>query len=527
MPTSYPAAPSRATFPLPHPGILFSSERAPASRKSEPVFGAPEARNASVCGDASKGQESSIHAGCSPVLGGSLGKNRHTPPSAAQRAEPDSSSFPSFDSLPLAPVAVSRRAPNRALVRVATASRLMAGHWASTGENLAGSSVMGCGRWRAYGSDPLTAEIEVPHGGHPRMLGHFICGGTWVCDPCARARVAQVRSWTRAALIPALDAHGMTGALVTLTLAHSYEDDWAQVVHGLLRAFSLMDRRMSKAYKKIGSMGKLRALEAPVGRHGLHPHLHLLLTYKKGADLAGIEVAMRDAWNVAVGQVGGRCNEHGFDFKPDCVNDYVAKMEVSHELASHGTKQARGKGLLLGQLLDRAAVNDEKSAAEWVRAVAALGGRNRFQAGGLPKKLGILSPSEWEDTQRGVERAEAAALLPEPVRITYPQERHMRATGTAAGRAGLAMILRSSRTADPVRVVRVVAALCAEVDRKESGADAGQQLARCTDADYQAVVDAAAVRRLQPSEVPMYLSAKRRGFTCAAVAVGPLVEASG
>jgi hypothetical protein len=113
-------------------------------------------------------------------------------------------------------------------------------------------------------------------------------------------------------------------------------------------------------------------------------------------------------------------------------------------------------------------VNDKKSAAEWVRAIAALGGRNRFQSGALPKKLGILPPSEWEDSERDLERAEAAALLPEPVRITYPQERHMRATGSSAGRAGLALILRSARAADPVRVVRVVAALCAEVDRKES-----------------------------------------------------------
>jgi hypothetical protein len=122
----------------------------------------------------------------------------------------------------------------------------------------------------------------------------------------------------------------MTGALVTLTLAHAYADDWARVVDSLLTAFGLLDKRMSKHYKKIGSMGKLRALEAPVGVNGLHPHLHVLLTYKKGADLAGLESAMRDAWTVAVGQVGGRVNDHGFDFKPDCVNDYVAKMETSH-----------------------------------------------------------------------------------------------------------------------------------------------------------------------------------------------------
>ena len=35
---------------------------------------------------------------------------------------------------------------------------------------LAGSSVIGCGRWRAYGADSTIAEIQVDHRG-PRLLG--------------------------------------------------------------------------------------------------------------------------------------------------------------------------------------------------------------------------------------------------------------------------------------------------------------------------------------------------------------------
>ena len=426
-----------------------------------------------------------------PELGGPaafLGKNRASPPYRPQ---------------------------NREFVRVATASRLMASHWKNTGNNLKGSSVLGCGRWRNYGADPNIAEIEIPHGAAPRMLGHFACRSAWSCDHCARARVSQTRSWLRGALIPAMDKAGLSGALLTFTIAHAYGDDWAEVVERLYKAFALFDRRMAKWYKKIGCVGKLKALEAPVGANGLHPHLHVLMTYAQGVDLVEIEAAMRSAWSKAVAEVGGKVNEHGFDFKADCVNDYLTKMETSHELASHGTKKARGKGRLLGQLLDRAAVGDQRAGAEWLRAQGALGGRMRFHAGGLPKKLEIPCPSEWEDESRQAELDAEQAERPEPARITYPQVHHLKATGTT-GRAGLAVILRSARSADPAKVLRVVAALCAEVDRKEVAADTVQRFADWTDDHFQAIVDAAGLRRMSPDEVPAYIEAKARGFVISA-----------
>lgn len=413
-----------------------------------------------------------------------LGKNRASPPSTPK---------------------------NREYIRVAVASRLMAGHWKTTGQNLKGSSVLGCGRWRNYGADPNIAEIEIPVEGSPRMLGHFACRSAWSCDHCARARVSQTRSWLRGALIPAMDKAGLSGALVTFTIAHAYGDDWGDVVDRLYKAFSLFDRRMAKWYKKVGCLGKLKALEAPIGANGLHPHLHVLMTYQAGTDLMELEAAMRLAWSKAVAEVGGRVNEHGFDFKADCVNDYATKLETSHELASHGTKKARGKGRLLGQLLDRAAVGDKTAGAEWLRGQSALGGRMRFHAGGLPKKLGIPCPSDWEDEERAEREESESVDRPEPVRISYPQVHHLKATGTT-GRAGLAVILRAARSGDSEKVRRVVGALCAEVDRKEVAAGVVQRFADWTDDHFQRIVDAAGVRRLSPDEVPGYIESKAQGF---------------
>ena len=435
-----------------------------------------------------------VHGGVAvPPPGGSagvrspaLGKNRDTPPSSPK---------------------------NREFVRVATASRLMADHWNATGKNIKGSSVLGCGRWRKYGVNPDIAEIEVPAEGAPRMVDHFLCKATWACEHCGAIRAAQMRSWLRAELLPAMEKANLSGALVTFTLSHSYADDWAKVVDLLSDAFKRCDKRMAKWYKKVGSVGKVKALEAPIGLNGLHPHLHVLLTYKKGADLIGIESAMRAAWSKSVAELGGNVNNHGFDFKPDCANDYLAKRATAHELSAQGTKKSRGKGKLLGQVLDSAALGDKKASEEWIRAQIALGGSKRFQAGGLPKKLGITCPSKWEDEEHLSKLEAKKEALPEPVRITYPQCFHLKATGTGHKRPGLAIILRSARGANRQKVLATVKALCAEVVAFEARGG-WRSFSDWTDEQFQAIVNEAGQRVLKPDEVSAYLEAKARGFVC-------------
>lgn len=308
--------------------------------------------------------------------------------------------------------------------------------------------------------------------------------------------------------MPAMDLAGLAGGLLTFTLAHTYSEDWGQVVERLFKAYTLFDRRMSKWYKKLGCYGKLKSLEAPIGINGLHAHLHVLMTYAKDADLSGLVKAMTEAWAKAVEEVGGECNEHGFDFKPDCVNDYVAKIETAHEMASHGTKTARSKGKLVGQLLDRAALGDKKAQAEWLRAMGALGGRMRFHAGNLPKKLGIVCPSEWEDHERNDYNDEQreATETPDPIILRYPQRFHLKATGETSKRAGLAIILRAARKGDIRLLRKTVDALCAEVDRKEDTKK--MSFWDWTDDHFEKLISEASTRPLTSDEVEAYIFGK-------------------
>lgn len=354
-----------------------------------------------------------------------------------------------------------KHSPNRSYIRVSTASRLMAGYFKKNGNNLVGSSVVGCGRWKAYGYDSNTAEIEVGQDG-ARFHGHFKCGSVWTCDQCARARVSQTRSWIRAALIPALDAHGLGAAMMTFTMAHTYDGAWKESIDLLHAAYKLFDKNMARRYKAIGCFGKLKSLEAPVGVHGIHGHFHVLITHAHGADMSTFDALARSEWEKAVARVGGTCNDHGFDLKLNAMADYLAKQELAHEMSNHDTKTARKKGLLLGQLLDRSARGDAKASAEWLRAIEALQGRSRFHAGDIAKKLGIPSCTAWEDEERQEVLAQASADAPEPARIAYPMRDHLKATRPDSPRPGLALILRAARNGDAVKVLQMVDALCRE-----------------------------------------------------------------
>lgn len=353
---------------------------------------------------------------------------------------------------------------NREYIRVATASKLLAGYFHSNKKNLKGSSVVGCGRWKAYGKNPNVAEIVVDDSG-ARMHGHFKCGSVWTCDHCARARVAQTRSWIRGALIPAIEDRKLSASMMTFTMAHTYGECWIQFMKNLHRAYQLFDQRMSRVFKKLGVLGKLKSLEAPIGVNGIHGHFHTLLIHASGVDISAFEDMARAAWHRAIIAVGGHCNEHGFDIKTNAVADYLAKQEISHEMASHGTKSAKSKGLLLGQLLDKAALGDAKASAEWLRAIEALQGRARFHAGDIAKKLNIPNCTDWdiEEAKDNVSD-DVTQVIAQVTEISYSIDKHLKATASDHPRPGLALILRVARSRRLDRVLAVVDALCHEYD---------------------------------------------------------------
>jgi hypothetical protein len=424
------------------------------------------------------------------AAGASLGKHRNTPPAVtAKRYRP--------------------------VVLQGVQQGLMSQYFKKNGTNLRGSSVVGCGRWNA-GKDRTSGRAEFEIGGAKgaRRIQTFRCGSNWTCEVCARANVARYRSWIRAGLMPALEAAGKSASLVTLTLSHHYGENWGEVTRRLLAAFGLWDKRMAKGYKKAGYIGKVKSFEVTVGKNGLHPHFHLLVTHDKDADVEQLEVAMRAAWEKAVTEEGGRCTEHGFDFKANCINDYVAKMESAHELSSQNTKQGRKKGRTLSQLLDAIYRGDQTAAHEWTRAIQALEGVNRFNAGALPKKLGIPTPSEWEDEEEEKDQGELD-LVEDPTVVEFPLDDLLQATHPSLGRPGMAMILRALDRGGEASGRAMVSGLLRDYVRTRVPWTPAW-MSDIAPGSIPAIIETAKTRPLSRDEVAEYLRViKNRSASCA------------
>ncbi|WP_144241656.1 MULTISPECIES: hypothetical protein [Janthinobacterium] len=391
----------------------------------------------------------------------------------------------------------------------------MSQYFKKNGTNLRGSSVVGCGRWNA-GKDRTSGRAEFEIGGAKgaRRIQTFRCGSNWTCEVCARANVARYRSWIRAGLMPALEAAGKSASLVTLTLSHHYGENWGEVTRRLLAAFGLWDKRMAKGYKKAGYIGKVKSFEVTVGKNGLHPHFHLLVTHDKDADVEQLEVAMRAAWEKAVTEEGGRCTEHGFDFKANCINDYVAKMESAHELSSQNTKQGRKKGRTLSQLLDAIYRGDQTAAHEWTRAIQALEGVNRFNAGALPKKLGIPTPSEWEDEEEN-DQGELD-LAEDPTVVDFSLDDLLQATHPSLGRPGMAMILRALDRGGEAGGRAMLEGLLRDYVRTRAPWTPAWMTAAADPGGLPAIIETAKTRPLTRDEVAEYLRViKNRSASCA------------
>ena len=109
---------------------------------------------------------------------------------------------------------------------------------------------------------------------------------------------------------------------------------------------------MRRNFKAIGSLGRIRAMECPVGSNGLHIHMHDLFTYAPGADIEALTAIALTKWKAALRKFGLHCSKRGVDIKAEGDFDprYIAK-----ELAAHDTKgESKSDLVTLFKLLDKA-----------------------------------------------------------------------------------------------------------------------------------------------------------------------------
>ena len=334
-------------------------------------------------------------------------------------------------------------------------------HYRTTRENILGDGLKLCQRAKAHNSNnPHTAYIAVKQQDgiqFAKMHDVAHCGNAHLCAFCSGLKASNIRNWIDHAFLPELKSRGLVTGLMTLTAHHKRESNWAEFVKNFYRAAEAFGKTMRRDFKAVGSLGRVRGMECPVGYNGLHIHLHDLFTYKFGADIDALNATALKKWKAALRQFGLHCSQHGVDIKKDGDFDprYIAK-----ELAAHDTKTDSKSDLVtLFKLLDKSARGDRQAGQDWIRAAKAIQGRDRWNVGQLASKLGIASPSDWKRPEL-VSTTDAA-----PVQlIEYPQSHHMVATSPNSERAGLAFLLRTGRNeaARPGSVQRMALRMCDE-----------------------------------------------------------------
>lgn len=341
------------------------------------------------------------------------------------------------------------------------AARLLTQHYRATRENLLGDGLKLCRRAKAHNStNPDTAYIAVKQtqdGYTTQMHDVAHCGNAHLCPFCSGFKASNMRLWIDHAFLPEVKARGLVCGLMTLTAHHKRESDWGEFAKNFYASLADFANTMRRNFKAIGSLGRVRAMESPVGSNGLHLHIHDLFTYKPGADIDALTAVALTKWKAALRKHGLHCSKRGVDIKKhgDFDPRYIAK-----ELAAHDTKDESKSDLVtLFKLLDKSARGDKQAGQDWIRAAKAIQGRDRWNVGRLAHKLGIPSPSDWKRPEIAPTTDAAPVQL-----IAYPQSHHMVATSPNSERAGLAFILRAARNeaARPGSVQRMALRMCEE-----------------------------------------------------------------
>lgn len=249
------------------------------------------------------------------------------------------------------------------------------------------------------------------------------CGAVWVCPVCA-ARISEVRRAEMNALLAWARRVGLHPVMLTLTARHGDGDSLDDLLERLKRAKKRFHQL--RPWRDLDDAGTVTATEVTGGgRHGWHPHLHMIVLLPADSPEAALAAAraLRGAWMTALRSAGLDGATAAFDARGASeAGAYVAKWGAAEEMTMTGGKRGRpGGGRSPLQLL--AAATDEgdgRAAALWREYAAAFKGRRQLVwSRGLKDRAGINTVSD-EDAAAG-EAEPPPEVLREVVAVIPPR----------------------------------------------------------------------------------------------------------
>jgi hypothetical protein len=153
-------------------------------------------------------------------------------------------------------------------------------------------------------------EVEVRRAGDgtTSYAGLVTCGSVWSCPVCS-AKIARERAEELTQLLSWNSARGGSVALLTLTMRHHKGQRLRELRRALTKAWTHVtaSRGWKHARKAAGMDGYVRAIEAKIGEHGWHVHIHCLLLFDHDVSAWEVEALQDEVftrWSAGLARSG-------------------------------------------------------------------------------------------------------------------------------------------------------------------------------------------------------------------------------
>lgn len=202
---------------------------------------------------------------------------------------------------------------------------------------LAGRGVQFCGWTQIAGMQTRLMRQMRAQRFTAYMSGIQGCGLRWVCPVCTMKKAETDRASVNDGLAGARSL-GLFPVMLTLTTRHTKKDS----ALGLLSAILAAEQGLKgvKAWRRLPFEGFARVLEWTYGRHGHHPHFHVIILMRAESEAAAVDAvkAIQPAYMrqlTAAGRDGmtPAAWEHSFDVRGAATaENYITKWGAAEEL---------------------------------------------------------------------------------------------------------------------------------------------------------------------------------------------------
>lgn len=226
--------------------------------------------------------------------------------------------------------------------------------------------------------------------GRVKWTGIQTCGSVWACMACA-GKVRARRAMEIDRLAKAHLAAGGSLTFITFTLPHVATDSLEELMTAVDRAWTNVIKGGAWQYGvkvDFEVIGQIKAVEATLGLHGWHPHLHVLFFHDRptfGADgsLERFRDALGAKWGASIERQLGRTIHEYYGVDAVCVRDdkglgdYVSKInfELARNDLKHGDRDFNSRSPWQ-VALDAKTTGEAQDTARWAEWHWAMKGRN-------------------------------------------------------------------------------------------------------------------------------------------------------